>query len=231
MTDQDAKFQRQLDFLKTKVLASIPIHIVGAGAIGGWTALALAKMGAHNLTTWDPDSFEIHNVPNQFCMEKHVGISKVQAVEEMIAEFEPDCALYTEESLFTGDVEPGAIVISAVDSMKARIEIWRRVKDLPIRAYIDPRMGLTMIEMYAFTLPDSEIAKGYKETLWEDDEVAPVRCTAKTTIFTAMNVAGLVARVIAMIAREEEEKIPFCTMLDLDTCALMLQDKDGKVTN
>ena len=43
-----------------------PIHIIGCGATGSWVALMLAKMGISNITCWDFDKVEEHNLPNQF---------------------------------------------------------------------------------------------------------------------------------------------------------------------
>ena len=42
-------FHRQLDVLDVPRLASIPITVIGAGAIGSFTVLALAKSGAERI--------------------------------------------------------------------------------------------------------------------------------------------------------------------------------------
>lgn len=229
MLDRSRKFHRQIDYLNQDTLANLPIIIIGAGATGGWAALALAKMGITHIDIWDPDKFEIHNLPNQFCMEKHIGRPKVEAVAEMIREFDREVIITTHEDKFTGDIAPGAIVISAVDSMQSRQDIWEAVQHLPIRALIDPRMGLTEIEIYTVCLPDADNAKGYKEVLWPDTEVAPVRCTARATIFTAMNIAGIVCRNVAMIARGESEQVDFAITLSMASMALVAQDRKGQV--
>jgi tRNA A37 threonylcarbamoyladenosine dehydratase len=42
-----------------------PVTIIGAGATGSWLAIALAKLGIDNISIWDFDKVEEHNIPNQ----------------------------------------------------------------------------------------------------------------------------------------------------------------------
>ena len=56
---------RQFDLIPEDVLGE-PITIIGVGAIGSWTTLALAKMGFQNLTVFDDDKVSIENMNSQF---------------------------------------------------------------------------------------------------------------------------------------------------------------------
>ena len=53
-----------------------PIHIIGVGATGSWLALGLAKLGLSNITVWDFDSIEEHNIANQAYNVGSVGQKK-----------------------------------------------------------------------------------------------------------------------------------------------------------
>ena len=63
--DMTTRFQRQLDLANPAQL-KVPITILGAGAVGSFTTLTLAKLGCSSLTVYDPDTVEVHNLPNQY---------------------------------------------------------------------------------------------------------------------------------------------------------------------
>ena len=64
---------RQLDLIPIAVLGT-RITIIGAGAVGGWTSLALAKMGFSNITVFDYDVVEVENLNCQLYGPKHLGM-------------------------------------------------------------------------------------------------------------------------------------------------------------
>jgi molybdopterin/thiamine biosynthesis adenylyltransferase len=167
------------------------VHIIGCGGIGSSTALYLAKMGVHNITLWDFDNFEIHNLPNQMCRLEDIGKPKTDAVADIIESFE-GVEVNTKETHFNGNVEVNSVIVMAVDSMETRKEIWNLIKKQPIRTVIDGRMGLTALNVYAVDPTSQTQVKYYELTLWDSKEIADVPCTAKATIFTA----GLIASII-----------------------------------
>ena len=79
-------FHRQLDVLDVPRLARTPITVIGAGAVGSFTVLALAKCGAERITVWDDDSIESHNLPNQWYRLADLGRPKVQALKALVLE-------------------------------------------------------------------------------------------------------------------------------------------------
>ena len=77
MLVSEARFQRQLDIVAPEQLA-FPIVVIGAGAVGSATVVTLAKMGCSDITVWDDDLLEEHNIPNQLCKPAMVGRPKVE---------------------------------------------------------------------------------------------------------------------------------------------------------
>ena len=63
---------------------NMPVTIIGAGATGSWLALSLAKLGIEDITVYDFDIVEEHNVPNQAFAISDVGTSKVDAIYKEI---------------------------------------------------------------------------------------------------------------------------------------------------
>jgi tRNA A37 threonylcarbamoyladenosine dehydratase len=69
---------RQSDLIPEAIL-STPITVVGAGAIGSFTVLTLAKMGFNNITVFDDDEIDFVNINNQFYRISDIGKKKVDA--------------------------------------------------------------------------------------------------------------------------------------------------------
>ena len=61
----DMRFLRQQDVVDADRLANLSVTLIGLGSIGSVTGLYLAKMGVCNLTCFDADIVDIHNVSNQ----------------------------------------------------------------------------------------------------------------------------------------------------------------------
>lgn len=221
-----SRYQRFIDFVNPDTLSNMNLCIIGAGGIGSFTALYLAKMGCHNITLWDPDKFEEQNLSTQLCRIQDLGKSKVQAVADIIAEFE-GVEISTVESMFDGSIAPGTIVISAVDSMKSRKEIWEMVKDQPISMLIDGRMGLTIMSIYTVLRDITSSIDMYEASLWEDEEVTPLPCTARATIFTGGTIASLICNLITKVAREDE--VPQEITFDMRDLYMRAIKQDGTV--
>ena len=81
MSLAEARFQRQLDIVSPEQL-SFAIVVIGAGAIGSAAVVTLAKMGCSDVTVWDDDILEEHNIPNQLCKPSMVGRPKLEALQD-----------------------------------------------------------------------------------------------------------------------------------------------------
>ena len=109
------RFLRQRDIIPPEKLAALEVTIIGAGAVGSFTCLTLAKMGVMNITVYDGDTVEEHNLPNQWYRPRDLGRQKVDALAEIIHEF-TDVTLTTHPRNYTHEPLSG-IVICCVDSM------------------------------------------------------------------------------------------------------------------
>ena len=138
------RHKRQLDFIDSSI-TNTPIYIIGAGGIGSWTTLLLAKMGFEDLTVYDADKVENHNVASQFFKENQLGMNKVDALYDNVFEqtgiqITPIVTIIDEERIERG------LVIIAIDSMKERVRLGEIYKDKDIYI-IDGRMGGTEMEI------------------------------------------------------------------------------------
>lgn len=186
---------RQMDLIPIEVLRE-PITIIGAGAVGSWTALALAKMGFGDITVFDHDVVDVENLNSQFYPHSAVGQLKVSALSDLVKSF-TGIKITTHAMRYTVGTHPG-IVIAAVDSMEARKLIWENHKGLGAgtRAIIDPRMGAEQALLYVMNPLSETDAESYEKSLYTDDEAVHERCTAKATIYTANLLSGLVCKAV-----------------------------------
>ena len=79
MATEEVDYWRQLDIFSPKNFTT-SITIIGAGATGSYIAWLLAKMGCRDITVYDADKIENHNLPNQIYGIKDIGKKKVLAI-------------------------------------------------------------------------------------------------------------------------------------------------------
>lgn len=184
---------RQSEIIPAQV-HNTPITVIGAGAIGSFTVLALSKMGFHNIDVWDFDEVSDANMSCQWFRIKDIGKPKVIALRDLIAEF-TGLPLEVHEDRYEGQEVLSGIVISSVDSMKAREVIWKAVKGYSgVTHLIDPRMAAEYALSFVMNPHDEKDIKAYETTLYSDENAVEERCTAKATMYTAALLAGYVAK-------------------------------------
>lgn len=66
------------------------IHIIGCGSVGSTVAELLTRYGCKNITLYDFDYVEPHNLVNQMFTFDQIGKPKVEAVRELMARINPE---------------------------------------------------------------------------------------------------------------------------------------------
>ncbi len=185
---------RQLDLVPPAIL-NTPITIVGAGAIGSWVALGLAKSGFEYITVFDHDTVDAVNMSSQFYGRKDIGQMKVDALANRIYEMAGTHVLPMSEKFSTARVK--GILIMAVDSMAARKEIFTaQIGNLACDWVIDARMGAEMALLYTVNPNDPESVTQYTGSLYSDADASPERCTAKSTGYCALVLSGMIIKTV-----------------------------------
>jgi molybdopterin/thiamine biosynthesis adenylyltransferase len=193
--------------------------LIGAGGIGAATALALSKMGIGSIDLYDGDTVDEINLATQLHRLSDVGKPKVRAVAEMIEEFSDDTAIAAVDIRIEKDDEfISDFLISAVDSIHARKDIWEAAKKSHIRYYFDARMAAEEFHLYAVNM--SEDVNWYETMISQEDDtnVLEIACTAKATIFCAFIAAGLIGSAVKTVSIEEHQ--PRVTVLNIRNLAL-----------
>lgn len=117
------------------------VLVVGIGGVGSWTAEALARSGVGRLTLVDLDHVAESNINRQIhALESTVGQAKVLAMQERIAQINPQCRVLAVDefvepdnwiellNVATAKVGEVTAVIDCCDQLKAKLTLaqWAR---------------------------------------------------------------------------------------------------------
>ena len=172
-----------------------PVTIIGAGATGSWLALMLAKLGIKNITVYDFDVVEEHNIPNQAYSIKDIGKLKTKALYEQI-QHETNTEINAFHDKYT-DQRLAGIVFLMVDSMAERKRIWEDCLKMKtaIQLVVEPRMGLDIGRIYNVNPTNLKHISEYEKTFYSDDVAEVSACGASMTVITtAITIAAWCAR-------------------------------------
>lgn len=189
---------------------SWPVHVIGAGGINNMLGMVLAKMGITEIHVWDDDVLESRNLPTEVAYgESTCGQPKTVAFADSIYHLMVNgVEVYQHQERVTADTELSGVVISGVDSMSGRQEIWEAVKGnyLEIPFFIDARSGGEETQIFAFSPADFELREDYETWLFDDSEAARLECGARNIAYIAAYFAGEIGRLITKFFRDEPIK-------------------------
>lgn len=218
--EMDRSIIRQYDLLPPEKL-NVPITVVGAGAVGGWVVLSLAKMGFSMIEVYDPDHVEEENFNCQLYGLPHIGMPKVEALQKIVFDWTGRKIIAIPAEVPNGKLpRKEGIVISAVDSMSVRAGIWESQRlNAACIAVIDPRMGAETALLYVSNPINSLDLQSYPKTLYTDSEAVAEPCTRKATAYCALSLSGLVcAQVKSLVTGNPYSRV---TQWDIPGGAMM----------
>jgi tRNA A37 threonylcarbamoyladenosine dehydratase len=111
------------------------VVVVGIGGVGSWAAEALARSGIGRLTLIDMDHVSESNVNRQIqALSSTLGMAKISAMQERIAQINLDCQVQGIDDFVTPDNWPQLLpagadaVIDACDQVQAKLAMaqWAR---------------------------------------------------------------------------------------------------------
>jgi molybdopterin/thiamine biosynthesis adenylyltransferase len=205
--------------------------IGGSGGIGSWLAFFLTRAG-FSTTVYDFDTVEAHNLGGQLFKVSDVGKPKVDALTDVIEEFNGyDVNITTYNLRLTHETDLSTITryyhgpvfyISAFDNMEARKILFSKFKlhqsryDYPAY-FIDGRLLMEQMRIYCFNQKQEKLMNDYETNhLFDDSEVIDASCTMKQVSHTAAMIASHMTAFITNAItnmyefnREEVFKVPY----------------------
>ena len=196
-------------------MKNIHCTVIGVGGIGSWTVLGLAKMGVQHIRVFDPDRVSEENIATQLYSSETIDVSKTLALQYTVERLtQPGIIDHCPFGILPGsdEIPPTRFLISAVDSIQARKDIWEVAKRSVWEWYIDARMSAMSLTIHCVNCND----RAWYQTLLDgqdDRQIADEPCTSKATPFTGMIAGGFVTWTVALLYRGERVGKVLC--LDL----------------
>lgn len=206
--EQAGRFKDALWFPKE----DMDVIVGGAGGIGSWLTMLLARMAVPNIFVYDFDHLEIHNMSGQLYGAKHITMPKVVALAEVCEEY-TDTRIHAMEEKITEESMGTNFMFGAFDNMEARKAIfhvwkdfvneWKLVKEqvekgdttweeagiLPYEPiYIDGRLTMEQLQIFCVTI--DRIEEYERDHLFDDSRVPEEECTLKQSSHTAAMIGG-----------------------------------------
>lgn len=118
------------------------VCVIGVGGVGSWVVEALARSAIGNITMIDLDNVAESNINRQLhALSDTLGMAKVTALAERIAQINPTCTVTQIEDFLTADNLDEMIgahrydyVIDAIDNARAKTALiaYCRQHDIPL---------------------------------------------------------------------------------------------------
>jgi tRNA A37 threonylcarbamoyladenosine dehydratase len=215
-------FLRHAAFFGPEDSGNTPLNIVGVGATGSWVAVLAAKMGWTNFVIWDKDTVESHNVPNQAYDSSHIGMLKVDALEQVLKAINPIIKVQKHSVFWTPDTDEemsGALFI-AVDSLDVRKELYQYASDqLDLDVIFETRIGFNMAVINILDPIDQDAINDVISVMASDSEVEEAPCNERiiTTLVSlvAANLTHYLCAYYSSFRNNTENSFPKKTVFSL----------------
>lgn len=164
------------------------VTIIGAGAIGSRIYAALVELGVPNITVYDFDKVEGHNLPNQIFGHADVGEYKIDGLQRWALNKTGEHPAagghrFIADRAGVSDID-NHVTFLAVDTMAGRLELGRSFTEnlAEGKLGIDVRMASNYGNVYSF-LGKEETLKWY-DTLTDDETTEVSACGLPISVGT-----------------------------------------------
>jgi len=189
---------KSYDFFQPEMIGA-KIHIIGCGSVGSTVAENLARCGVKNMTLYDFDTVESHNIVNQMYIERQIGMPKVEALKQLLCEINSDLndTVETVGEGWQGKTLSGYIFL-CVDNIDIRRDFVEKHFDSPyVKAVFDFRTALTDAQHYAADWKDRKMKQDLLNSMQFSHEEA-VAETPVSACGTTLGVATTVRVICAL---------------------------------
>lgn len=200
---------------------AIHVMVGGAGGIGSWTAMLLARAG-FNPIVYDFDLLEEHNLGGQLFPKRLISKSKVEALTLVIKDF-CDLDIVGMNEKINEDTPTHLYCISAFDNMVARrifYNTWltnQGCGENPKALYIDGRLNAEQMQIFCLKGGAANVDAQHKyltTELFDDKDVADAPCTLKQTSHAAAMIAAHIVgfftnHITNVVENDDTRNVPY----------------------
>ncbi len=135
------RYQRNLGAItidEQRRLLHSRVGIIGCGGLGGFVIEELARLGIGEISVWDYDYFQEHNLNRQLMSElRLIGHAKIEAAGQRVRRINPGIkfnGMYRQfdEKEDSGLLKHQQVMVDALDSIQARLDLSKACRDLGI---------------------------------------------------------------------------------------------------
>ncbi len=189
------------------------VSIIGVGNTGSAVAINLARLGIKDITLYDFDDIEPHNLTSQQYDVNDLGKPKVEALAEKLRAINPDIEVNAVIRIVTGAENfENQVVLVAVDTMEGRRGIAKKMmeqeKSKRPKLIIDGRIGGNQLEVYT-----CGSVSGWKKTFVDNPATDP--CGGRFICYVSSVVGGIITNQIKRYVRKQ--KLKKSIMMSMDT--------------
>ncbi len=177
--------------------------VVGVGSIGSHVVNMLVRMGVQ-VTVYDGDSVDSHNIPPSLYGISDLSRFKVDALERMILR-ETGVAITTHRKMYAGEPLKGSVCV-CVDTMEARQLVWKHVAaNVRVDLMVDTRVSEEFYQVFAIRPFHPSEREHYEHYLaYDSKEATPIFCGGHSVSYVSSIVAG---QAVATLSRFWEHGI------------------------
>ncbi len=135
------RYQRNLGAIsleEQRKLMHAKVSVIGCGGLGGFVIEELARLGVGEISGWDYDYFQEHNLNRQLMSETRlIGQSKTEAAAKRLNRINPLVKFNGVYREFNDDegremLKEQQVVVDAVDNINTRLELSKTCRELGI---------------------------------------------------------------------------------------------------
>lgn len=171
-----------------------------AWGIGSNSVYCLAKQWIEHIKVIDFDKVEIENTWSQFYTEKHIGMFKVEALQEQILEQTGVKIDIVKSKYRSSNINGYDIIVLALDNLETRKQIVEDCSNEQI--IIDTRMVKRISQCFSFYGFQKD--RWFEECYTEDSNtVQEVACTEKAIAHNALMMAWMVGSLVCDVCNNK----------------------------
>lgn len=175
------------------------IMIIGAGATGSRIFTALVELGLTNITVFDFDNIESHNLANQIFGYQHIGKSKVESLRDWYiwktGQNPPEEMQFINTAIPDTDYPLEGTVFLLTDTMESRRQIFNEALKGNKKVYrvIETRMASSYGDIFVFNPQDLLESEEWEGTLIDDKEAEVSSCGTSISVGTTASIVANLA--------------------------------------